>query len=101
MIEIVLVWILILLQGVDSVTTMRALKLGATETNPVMRALMDRFGTTQALLVAKGVFIAFLLVVLILGGFSNWVAWLALLLLDAWYGWVVWTNYQTIKRRRR
>lgn len=45
--------ILVALQLADIYTTLRAIKLGGREANPVIKRLMDAIGVKEALLLAK------------------------------------------------
>lgn len=90
-----MLYVLILLQLLDVLTTHYALRTGAgTEANPVLRNLFDRFGHEPVLLAIKGAFIAWLwwaAPLLEAAGYS-WV----LYAVAALYVWVVWNNLMVI-----
>lgn len=49
---------LVVLTLIDAGTTLKGLKSGATEANPVMRRLMKALGVREALIVLKGGYLA-------------------------------------------
>ena len=81
-----------LLQAADVYTTLRALKLGGREANPLIKRLMDAIGVKEALLLVK-------IVALI----PLWV-WVDRIPTEAWaavtalYGWVLWHNASVVRK---
>jgi hypothetical protein len=89
-----LIWILIALQAADVATTVLALRAGAVEANPVMRALQMRLGTLTGTLAMKALFIAVTLGAHFTVGVHLW----ALACLIALYVYVVVNNLVVIRR---
>lgn len=85
-------YLLIALQVADIVTTIIALRGKATESNPVLKKLMDAIGVVPALLLMKGVAIAFFLYV------QNAVPVGILWVLCAFYIWVIVNNVKVIRK---
>jgi len=87
-----MLYLLILLQVADIITTLIAFQGPAHEGNKFLKPIMDQIGVVPTLLLTKGGFIAFL-----------W-AYQALLPvpvivgLCGFYVWIVWGNVQTIRK---
>lgn len=84
--------VLAALQLGDVYTTLRALKLGGREANPVIKRLMDAIGVKEALLLAK---IAALVPLWVWVDRIPTEAWVAI---TALYGWVLWNNAGVIRK---
>lgn len=78
----------------DAALTLCGLRLGATEVNPLLRALMRRVSPLTALALVKGVYIA--AVGVMLDGIASWLPLLTgvFALVCAWNAW------QIVKLRR-
>ena len=85
---VALLFIFILLQIADSLTTVHILKNGK-ELNPVMAWLFDKFGIPAALAVIK--------LIVLIAVFIAWNEWLTLGLDIAYLGVVGWNSYQIYK----
>ena len=84
--------LVLILQVLDVVTTIVALQReGLVEGNPYIKKLMDKIGVFPALLLIKGVFIAFLLWAYPL--VPEPVLWV----LAAFYVWVIYNNVKLIR----
>jgi hypothetical protein len=59
--SVLLFTLLILLQIIDIVTTLKILELGGYEANPIMRKAMELFGVKPALIGVKSVYVILLL----------------------------------------
>lgn len=81
-----------LLQAADVYTTLRALKLGGREANPLIKRLMDAIGVKEALLLVK---IAALIPLWVFRDLTPVWAWAFLV---AFYGWVLWNNAGVIRK---
>lgn len=84
--------ILIALNVADVYLTLRVLKQGGTEANPVLRYFMDRYGAKEALIGSK--VLALGLVYLLL----PWMPLALMLGLIVVYVWVVWHNWKQLKK---
>lgn len=84
-----LLFIFILLQIADSLTTVHILKNGGREANPFMNWLFDKIGIPAALAVMK--------VFVIIAVFIAWDEWLTFGLTVAYMGVVGWNSYQIYK----
>lgn len=84
-----MLYLLILLQIVDVITTLLVLKKGGREANPLMLALFGLMGPVPALLVTKGLVVALVLLVPLPG--------LLMFALIAFYVWVVFNNIEALK----
>lgn len=91
-----MLYLLILLQLADMVTTHYALKSGiGTEANPVLRKLFDKFGHEPVLLITKAAFIAFL------WHFQDLITPLAYGVLLGIYVWVVANNVRVLLQAKK
>ena len=88
-------YLLILLQVADIITTIIALRGPAHESNPILKKIMDRIGVVPALLLVKGGFIAFLWY------YQDMLPEPLLWLLCAGYVWIVAHNIYTIKNGKQ
>ena len=88
-------YLLILLQVADIITTIIALRGPAHESNPILKKIMDRIGVVPALLLVKGGFIAFLWY------YQAMLPEPLLWLLCAGYVWIVAHNIFTIKKGKQ
>ena len=86
---VALLFIFILLQIADSLTTVHILKNGGREANPFMNWLFDKIGIPAALAVMK--------VFVIIAVFIAWDEWLTFGLTVAYMGVVGWNSYQIYK----
>ena len=86
---IALLFIFILLQIADSLTTVHILMNGGREANPFMNWLFDKIGIPAALAVMK--------VFAIIAVFIAWNEWLTFGLTVAYMGVVGWNSYQIYK----
>lgn len=86
---VALLFIFILLQIADSLTTVHILKQGGREANPFMNWLFDKIGIPAALAVMK--------VFVIIAVFIAWDEWLTFGLTVAYMGVVGWNSYQIYK----
>ena len=86
---VALLFIFILLQIADSLTTVYILKQGGREANPFMNWLFDKIGIPAALAVMK--------VFVIIAVFIAWDEWLTFGLTVAYMGVVGWNSYQIYK----
>ena len=82
----------LLLQAGDFWTTQKVLSQGGTEANPIVAEAMEFLGTTEALVVVKG-----------LGAIAGVIIWyynqtVMLALLTALYAYVVFDNYGQIEK---
>ena len=94
---IVLAALLTALQFWDGWTTYQALKLGATERNPIVSELMDTFGTYPALVLLKvGAAGLAWWIALVEGNVDTRAAILVLLM--ALYLWVAVGNWQALQK---
>ena len=79
---------------IDAVLTLYALKLGASEVNPLMRATMRVMPAPVALLAVKGAYI--IAVGVMLAEAAPWLPWLT-----AFFGAIcAWNVFQILKMRR-
>jgi hypothetical protein len=85
-----------LLQAADVVTTAKALKRGASEVNPVARALFWRLGVVPAAIAAKLLFTAPMAAMCLL--YPTW--WPVPALYAASLVWVVHHNLKVLKSQR-
>ena len=89
-VELITVAVFLVLQLLDVWTTTKGLKLGATESNPIIGSLISKLGKLWP--VVK-------LAMAIIGGYFLfkagllWLIWLLCLVM----AWVVWNNYKVIK----
>ena len=83
-----------ILQAGDIYTTLRAIKLGAVESNPVIKRLMDAIGVKEALLLVK---IAALIPLWVFRDQVPLWAWIGLIVL---YVAVIWNNLRVIEKQR-
>ena len=90
-----MIWfvLLVVLNVADAVTTIVGLKRGATEANPVMRALFARVGPAPALIAWKGAFLGAMFY------FLQMIDERALMVLCAFYSGVVAWNVLQLKRK--
>ena len=86
---VALLFIFILLQIADSLTTVHILKNGGREANPFMNWLFDKIGIPAALTVMK--------LIVLIAVFIAWNEWLTLGLDIAYLGVVGWNSYQIYK----
>jgi len=86
---VALLFIFILLQIADSLTTVHILKNGGREANLFMNWLFDKIGIPAALAVMK--------VFVIIAVFIAWDEWLTFGLTVAYMGVVGWNSYQIYK----
>jgi hypothetical protein len=78
----------------DSVLTLYALKLGASEANPLMRLAMRAMPAPVALLAVKGAYVV--AVAVLLAEAAPWLPWLT-----AFFGAIcAWNVFQILKMRR-
>jgi hypothetical protein len=92
--SVVLFALVMALQAADAFLTWRVLRAGGRELNPVVRFLIDRFGTIRGLVLAKLVLVA-------AAGLFLRDHLLILLAISALYVWVVYHNWQQLLRRGR
>ncbi len=90
--ELLLLTVYLLLQVGDFWTTTKVLSQGGTEANPVVAKAMEVLGTTEALVLLKG-----------LGAIAGVIIWyydqtVMLALLTALYAYVVFDNYGQIQK---
>ncbi len=90
--ELLLLTVYLLLQVGDWWTTTKVLSQGGTEANPVVAKAMEVLGTTEALVLLKG-----------LGAIAGVVIWyynqtVMLAMLTALYAYVVFDNYGQIEK---
>lgn len=88
-------YLLILLQVADIVTTIIALQGPAHESNPVLKKLMDKIGVLPALLIVKGLAIAFFWY------FQAMIPQAVFWLLCAFYVYIVYNNLMTIRKGKK
>lgn len=90
-------WLLIaliaILQTVDVVTTVRGLRLGMEEANPLGRFLFEKFGTVPAAIIGKLLLTIPIVVFAIF--YPDW--WPIPALYAASLVWVVWHNLRSIR----
>ena len=86
---VALLFLFILLQIADSLTTVHILKNGGREVNPFMNWLFDKIGIPTALAVMK--------LITLIAVFIAWNEWLTLSLDIAYLGVVGWNSYQIYK----
>lgn len=86
---VALLFIFILLQIADSLTTVHILKQGGREANPLMNWLFDKVGVPAALIGVK--------LIALIAVFVAWNEWLTLGLNAAYLGVVGWNSYQIWK----
>jgi hypothetical protein len=82
--------LIVILQLLDVVSTLRAFHAGAIEGNPIVAWLIDKAGVIPGLVMAKATTLAGVLAVMILAP-SPWPVML-LLVVSAGYAWVVINN---------
>ncbi len=90
--ELLLLTVYLLLQVGDFWTTTKVLSQGGTEANPIVANMMKFLGTTEALVVVKG-----------LGAIAGVIIWyynqtVMLTMLTALYAYVVFDNYGQIQK---
>jgi len=81
-----------LLQVVDALLTIKALKLGGGEVNPLLRKAFEKFGVVESLVVVKSAMVG--IVAAFLPMLPNWL----LLLFVAVYLWVAQNNYGVVEK---
>ena len=86
---VALLFIFILLQIADCLTTVHILKNGGQKANPFMNWLFDKIGIPAALTVMK--------LIVLIAVFIAWNEWLTLSLDIAYLGVVGWNSYQIYK----
>lgn len=82
----------VLLQVVDVVLTIKALKLGGREVNPLLRKAFEKYGVVESLVVVKAAMIG--VVAAFLPMLPQWL----MLLFVAVYLWVAQNNYGVVKK---
>ena len=90
---VALVALFVLLQVLDAVSTVLALRHGATEANPVLRWLMGRLGVPVALVLGKLLMLALMVLSVLWHEWPPEWAWAAM---DALYLWVLANNVRHI-----
>ena len=86
---VALLFLFILLQIADCLTTVHILKQGGREANPFMNWLFDKVGILAALIGMK--------LIVLIAVFVAWNEWLTLGLDAAYLGVVGWNSYQIYK----
>lgn len=86
---VALLFIFILLQIADCLTTVYILRQGGREANPFMKWLFDKIGIPAALIGMK--------LIVLIAVFIAWDEWLTLGLDAAYLGVVGWNSYQLYK----
>lgn len=82
----------VFLQVVDSVLTIKALKLGGREVNPLLRKAFEKYGVVPSLVVVKSAMIG--VVAAFLPMLPQWL----MLLFVAVYLWVAYNNYGVVEK---
>ena len=84
-----MLYLLILLQILDAITTLLVLKKGGRETNPLMLALFGLIGPVPALFATKALIVALVILVPLPD--------LLMFALIAFYVWVLLNNWKALK----
>jgi hypothetical protein len=97
MIEIITLFIFILLQILDVVTTKVCLDNGNTEANIFMSKLMDKMGILPTLILIKSIVIAFACLSVYISVYTVWF----LIAMNLFYIWVVLNNFKVLKDTKK
>jgi hypothetical protein len=87
-----LLWLLIVLQYADALTTLKILERGGKERNPILRRLFEYVG------VMNGIFIAKTVVVLAFWVFAEYIPVLVFAIMCGLYAAVVYPNIEQLRK---
>ena len=90
------VMVLLILQVLDSYSTLQVLRRGGVERNPIMRYLMGTFGVKTAVIACKGLGTVVFLYVLYLGFIPTVVLWCV----NVVYCVVVVNNFRHLRKQK-
>ena len=93
---IFLIIVLMIFNVADVFTTIHVLKKGGREQNPIIRAIIKKFGLVKGLIVGKACLISPVIIIAVL--YPGITMTIILIILDGLYGWIIKHNIDEISK---